>query len=101
MVRCVGRAAQRYAAIEGKRHGGKGITMTKRAFPLCLWAGLVLISTALGSWPGRAAQIAASIEYDSVARPAGLSPDFDRSDATSLKLLAIKAIDGFRVDAAL
>jgi pimeloyl-ACP methyl ester carboxylesterase len=81
--------------------GREGITMTKRAFPICLWAGLVVISTALGSWPGSAAQIAASIEYDFVARPTGLSPDFDRSEGNSLRFLAIKAIDGFRVDAAL
>jgi pimeloyl-ACP methyl ester carboxylesterase len=51
--------------------------------------------------PSNAAQIAASIEYDVVGRPAGLSPDFDPRDGTSLKFLAIKAIDGFKVDAAL
>jgi pimeloyl-ACP methyl ester carboxylesterase len=77
----------------------ESITMIKRAFPICLWAGLVLIST--GSLPGKAAQIAASIEYDFVARPTGLSPDFDQSDGTSPRFLAIKAIDGFQIDAAL
>lgn len=65
------------------------------------WVGLVLISTALGSLPSNAAQIAASIEYDFVARPAGLSADFDQREGTSLRFLAIKAIDGFQVDAAL
>src|SRR5712692_4757942 len=74
-----------------KRHRGEGH----------LWAGLVLVSTALGLLPGRAAQIAASIEYDFVARPTGLSPDFDQSEGISLRFLAIKAIDGFQVDAAL
>jgi pimeloyl-ACP methyl ester carboxylesterase len=48
--------------------------------------------------PSNAAQIAASIEYDFVARPTGLS---DFGDGTSLKFLAIKAIDGFQIDAAL
>jgi pimeloyl-ACP methyl ester carboxylesterase len=75
--------------------------MINRAIAVCLWAGLVLISTGLGSLPGKAAQIAASIEYDFVARPLRLSPDFDQSGGTSLRFLAIKAIDGFQVDAAL
>ena len=48
-----------------------------------------------------AAQIAASIEYDFVSRPAGLSDDFLPIEGTSLKFLTIKAIDGFQVEAAL
>ena len=51
--------------------------------------------------PSSAAQIAASIEYDVVARPAGVPSDFEARDGASLKFLAIKAIDGFQVDAAL
>jgi pimeloyl-ACP methyl ester carboxylesterase len=47
------------------------------------------------------AEIAASIGYDFVERPAGLSSDFATRNGISLKFLAIKAIDGFQVDAAL
>jgi pimeloyl-ACP methyl ester carboxylesterase len=75
--------------------------MTKRAFAICLGAATIFISTALSPLPATAAQIAASIEYDFVARPPGLSSDFNQRDGTSLKFLEIKAIDGFRIDAAL
>jgi pimeloyl-ACP methyl ester carboxylesterase len=51
--------------------------------------------------PANAAQIAASIEYDFIARPAGLPDDLQPADGTSLKFLAIKAIDGFAIEAAL
>lgn len=63
---------------------------------LSLFAAMVISSP-----EARAAQTAASIEYDFVARPAGLLPDFDAPPGASLRFLAIKAIDGFRVDAAL
>ena len=49
--------------------------------------------------PSHAAQIAASVEYDFVARPEGL--DFDLKESASLKFLAIKTIDGFQSDASL
>jgi pimeloyl-ACP methyl ester carboxylesterase len=49
----------------------------------------------------RAGQVAASIEYDFVDRPVGLSSDFDAGENASLKFLAIKTIDGFQVDASL
>jgi pimeloyl-ACP methyl ester carboxylesterase len=61
----------------------------------------VLMLLAFGSSPSHAAQVAASIEYDVVTRPSGLPDDFQPGPGTSLKFLAIKAIDGFRVDAAL
>jgi pimeloyl-ACP methyl ester carboxylesterase len=80
---------------------GDGIMMIRRAVQICLWAGVILISTALGSLPSKAAQIAASIEYDFVTRPTGLSSDFEQKEGTSLRFLAIKAIDGFQIDAAL
>jgi hypothetical protein len=48
-----------------------------------------------------AAQIAASIEYDYVERPRGPPEDFVATSGTSLKLLSIKTIDGFPVQAAL
>src|SRR5215475_8560836 len=47
------------------------------------------------------AERAAGIDYDFVDRPANLPTDFQASAGTSLRFLAIKAIDGFRVDAAL
>jgi pimeloyl-ACP methyl ester carboxylesterase len=59
------------------------------------------MSTALGTAHVRAAQVAASIEYDFVAGPAGLPPDFGQGDGAPSRFLAIKTIDGFQVDAAL
>ena len=44
------------------------------------------------------AERAASIEYEFVARPAAVAADYD---GLALRFLAIKAIDGARVDAAL
>ena len=46
-----------------------------------------------------AAERAASIEYEMVGRPADLQPDFIPPSNAALKFLAIKAIDGSRVDA--
>jgi pimeloyl-ACP methyl ester carboxylesterase len=66
-----------------------------------LCAGLIAIPATLASLPSQAAQIAASIEYDFVGRPGGLSPDFDEREGTSLRFLAIRTIDGIQVDAAL
>ena len=51
--------------------------------------------------PAKAAQIAASIEYELVSRPAGLPELFQAAPGASLQYLAIKAIDGVRNDAAL
>ena len=51
--------------------------------------------------PARAAQVAASIEFDAAPRPAGLPDDMRALPGASLKFLSIKAIDGFKVDAAL
>ena len=44
---------------------------------------------------------AAGIEYEYVDRPVGLQPEFAALPDARLQFLAIKAIDGFRVDAAL
>src|SRR3954471_18761420 len=60
----------------------------------------VAAMTGLGT-PGQAAQRAAAIEYDFVARPANLPADFTAPVGVNLRFLAINAIDGFRVDAAL
>jgi pimeloyl-ACP methyl ester carboxylesterase len=51
--------------------------------------------------PAEAAQVAASIEFDTAPRPAGLPEDMQPLPGASLKFLAIKAIDGSKIDAAL
>ncbi len=68
---------------------------------LVLLCAVSVMSVSLAISPGNAAQVAASIEYDVVARPAGLSPDFEPRPDFSIRFLAIKAIDGFQVDASL
>jgi pimeloyl-ACP methyl ester carboxylesterase len=65
---------------------------------LTLLAGIAM---AFSVSSGRAAEIAASIQYDFVQPPAALSADFQPQDGVSLRFLAIKAIDGFQVDGAL
>ena len=45
--------------------------------------------------------LAASIEYEFVAKPVGLPPEIAASPDVALRFLAIAAIDGFKVDAAL
>jgi pimeloyl-ACP methyl ester carboxylesterase len=51
--------------------------------------------------PSSAAQIAASVEYDFISRPAGLADDFQPIAGTSLRFMSIKTIDGFQIEAAL
>jgi pimeloyl-ACP methyl ester carboxylesterase len=51
--------------------------------------------------PSARAERAASIDYEVVERPASLPPTFQAPDGMTLRFLAIKAIDGYRVDAAL
>src|SRR5690348_13654152 len=46
-------------------------------------------------------QIAASIEYETAPPPAGLPDDMKARPGASLRFLSIKAIDGFKVQAAL
>ena len=48
-----------------------------------------------------AAQIAASIEYEFTARPAGLTEDFNPIGETSLSFLTIKTIDDYAMEAVL
>ena len=63
--------------------------------------GLVLLLVVLGPSSGKADQIAASVEYRFVARPAGISNDLQPPLGSSLKFLSIKAADDFVVDASL
>jgi pimeloyl-ACP methyl ester carboxylesterase len=51
--------------------------------------------------PAGAAQVAASIEFDTAPRPTSLPADMQPLPGASLKFLAIKAIDGSKIDAAL
>lgn len=53
------------------------------------------------SHPAEAVQIAASIEYQATPRPDGLPDDMQPLPGASLRFLSIKAIDGFKVEAAL
>jgi pimeloyl-ACP methyl ester carboxylesterase len=78
--------------------------MTLRPDPLRLHLALLLFVAAAAGFappPARAAQVAASIEFDTAPRPAGLPEDMQPLPGASLKFLAIKAIDGSKLDAAL
>jgi pimeloyl-ACP methyl ester carboxylesterase len=63
----------------------------------------LFIATSVGFTlsPARATQIAASIEFDAAPRPSGLPDDMQPLPGASLQFLSIKAIDGFKIDAAL
>jgi pimeloyl-ACP methyl ester carboxylesterase len=75
--------------------------MKPGGFCTALATALLALFAMLSASPGRAAQVAASIEYETVPRPAGLPDNFQPEPGVLLQFLAIKAIDGFRVDAAL
>lgn len=62
--------------------------------------GLLALSMAVAG-SGAAAERAAGIEYKFVARPADAPAEYDAPAGIGLRFLAIKAIDGSRVDAAL
>jgi hypothetical protein len=47
------------------------------------------------------AQIAASIEYEAASSPVELPDDMEPLPGASLRFLSIKAIDGFKIQAAL
>jgi len=49
----------------------------------------------------KATQIAASIEFDAAPRPSALPDDMQPLQGSSLQFLSVKAIDGFKIDAAL
>ena len=58
----------------------------------------IILGILLGAALPAAAERAASIDYEFVARPAGVPADYD---GAALRFLAITAIDGSRIDAAL
>jgi pimeloyl-ACP methyl ester carboxylesterase len=75
-----------------------------RSFPSALRLALFLFAISafgLAAPPAGAAQIAASIEFDPAPRPSGLPDDMQPQPGASLQFLAIKTIDGVRLDAAL
>jgi pimeloyl-ACP methyl ester carboxylesterase len=61
-------------------------------------AAMLVIATAAS--PAPAAQTAASIEFETIARPAALPDDFTALPGTALQFMKIKTIDGFPVEAA-
>jgi len=65
-----------------------------------LRAVLAIVAAVIGASSLRA-EIAASIEYVVVERPPGVPAEFAAPGSVTLRFLAIKAIDGSRVDAAL
>ena len=65
-----------------------------------LRAMLAIVAAVIGASSVRA-EIAASIEYVVVERPTGVPAEFAAPGSATLRFLAIKAIDGSRVDAAL
>jgi pimeloyl-ACP methyl ester carboxylesterase len=67
----------------------------------CLGFVLSSLMAAFAALPAMAAQLAASIEFDTVPRPAGVPDDMQPLPGSSLQFLSIKAIDGNRIDAAL
>lgn len=54
-----------------------------------------------GGPQGEPMHIASAIEYETIARPEGLPEDFAPDDGVSLRFLALKALDGARLEAAL
>jgi pimeloyl-ACP methyl ester carboxylesterase len=72
-------------------------------FPALHLALFLLVGSSTSFIPpsAGAAQVAASIAFDAAPRPAGLPDDMQPLSGASLKFLAIKAIDGFKIDAAL
>src|SRR5438445_6887730 len=63
--------------------------------------GLLALCVVAAGSDAAAAERAAGIEYEFVARPAEVPADYDAPASTSLRFLSIKAIDGSGVDAAL
>ena len=61
---------------------------------------MAIVSTLIGA-VGTRAETAASIEYNFHDRPASVPAELTPQGGANLRFLAIKAIDGFRVDAAL
>jgi pimeloyl-ACP methyl ester carboxylesterase len=72
-----------------------------RQFSIIRMTSTLLFAVIMGAATQAHAERAASIEYEVVGRPAELPQSFNASAGATLRFLAIKAIDGFRVNAAL
>jgi len=64
-------------------------------------ATTIAAAIALAPAVGHAMETAASIQYEFIARPAGLSGDFAPADSAAVKFLTLRAIDGFALEASL
>ena len=71
------------------------------ALALAYSFAVIAVLTSLAPTTASGAEVAASIEYEVVPRPAGLPDDMQAPPGATLKFLSIKAIDGFKIDAAL
>jgi hypothetical protein len=88
------------ADVANRDHSIVGKTQMPKRLSSSLWGFAVLCLTVCLT-PSNAAQLAASIEYETIARPADVPGDLQPLPGASLKFLSIKAIDGFLVHAAL
>ncbi len=75
--------------------------MKLRSVPAGVCLALSLLVSGGRGTPAHAAQVAASIEFDTAPRPAGLPADMQPLPGARLEFLSIKAIDGYNVEAAL
>jgi hypothetical protein len=72
-----------------------------RRISIAARATAIAAAIALAPAAGYAMETAASIQYEFVARPAGLSSDFAPADGATVKFLSLKAIDGLAQEASL
>src|SRR4051812_19037952 len=82
------------------QHGRIPMRLRLRSFGLGLSLSVAAFA-GFAALPARAARFAASIESDPDPPPAALPDDMQPLPGASLKFLSIKAIDGYRIDAAL
>jgi pimeloyl-ACP methyl ester carboxylesterase len=68
-------------------------------YPKYARALLVAFGMMFGAASASAVEIAASIQYEFVKQPDGLSDEFKATESASPKFLTIKAIDGFQINA--
>jgi pimeloyl-ACP methyl ester carboxylesterase len=88
------------ADVANRDHSIAGKTQMPKRLSSSLW-GLTVLCLTFCLTPSNAAQLAASIEYETIARPADVPGDLQPLPGASLRFLSIKTIDGFLVQAAL
>jgi pimeloyl-ACP methyl ester carboxylesterase len=87
--------AARFVTKESKMIRSRRISIAARV-GMTIAAAVVLAPAA-----GLSAETAASIQYEFITRPAGLSSDFTPADGAAVKFLALRAIDGSTLEASL